>query len=307
MSRKQKADLSLVLVTIGWGASFILSKQALVELEVFNFLAIRFLMAFMISMLFFLKPMRRMNRETLTYGLGLGVVLFLAFSIQTLGLSYTTVSNSAFITGLSVVMVPLMTAAMDKRRPEVKVLIGSITAVLGLGLLTMTGSAVHFNIGDLLTLVGALFFASHIIGVGMAPKKTQAVPMALLQIGTVGFLSLLSSFVLEKPTLSMSFDTGLSMLVLALVCTAGAYIVQNVAQKYTTATRTALIYAMEPVFAAVSGFILLGELLSPIGFAGAALILTGTLLSELPILDKLYEKVRPRRLTEELEAQTESL
>lgn len=307
MSRKQKADLSLVLVTIGWGASFILAKQALVELEVFNFLAIRFLLAFAISMLFFIKPMLRMNRETLTYGLGLGVVLFLAFSIQTLGLSYTSVSNSAFITGLSVVMVPLMTAAMEKRRPEVKVLIGSITAVLGLGLLTMTGSAIHFNIGDVLTLVGALFFATHIIGVGMAPKKAAAIPMALLQIGTVGVLSLITSLVVEKPSLSMSFDTGLAVLVLALVCTAGAYIVQNVAQKYTTATRTALIYAMEPVFAAASGFVLLGEVLAPIALVGAGLILTGTLLSELPLLDRLYEKLGKKTAAEALEPQSETL
>lgn len=307
MSRKQKADLSLVLVTIGWGASFILAKQALVELEVFNFLAIRFLLAFAISMLFFIKPMLRMNRETLTYGLGLGVVLFLAFSIQTLGLSYTSVSNSAFITGLSVVMVPLMTAAMEKRRPEVKVLIGSITAVLGLGLLTMTGSAIHFNIGDVLTLVGALFFATHIIGVGMAPKKAAAIPMGLLQIGTVGVLSLITSLVVEKPSLSMSFDTGLAVLVLALVCTAGAYIVQNVAQKYTTATRTALIYAMEPVFAAASGFVLLGEVLAPIALVGAGLILTGTLLSELPLLDRLYEKLGKKTAAEALEPQSETL
>lgn len=307
MSRKQKADLSLVLVTIGWGASFILAKQALVELQVFNFLAIRFLLAFAISMLFFIKPMLRMNRETLTYGLGLGVVLFLAFSIQTLGLSYTSVSNSAFITGLSVVMVPLITAAMEKRRPEVKVLIGSITAVLGLGLLTLTGSAIHFNIGDVLTLVGALFFATHIIGVGMAPKKAEAIPMALLQIGTVGFLSLVTSFAVEAPKLSMSFDTGLAILLLALFCTAGAYIVQNVAQKYTTATRTALIYAMEPVFAAVSGFILLGEVLGPIGLAGAALILGGTLLCELPLLDKLYEKLGKKTGVENLEPQSETL
>lgn len=307
MSRKQKADLSLVLVTIGWGASFILAKQALVELEVFNFLAIRFLLAFAISMLFFIKPMLRMNRETLTYGLGLGVVLFLAFSIQTLGLSYTSVSNSAFITGLSVVMVPLMTAAMEKRRPEVKVLIGSVTAVLGLGLLTMTGSAIHFNIGDVLTLIGALFFATHIIGVGMAPKKAAAVPMALLQIGTVGFLSLVASLVVEKPTLNMSFDTGLAVLVLALVCTAGAYIVQNIAQKYTTATRTALIYAMEPVFAAVSGFVLLGEVLGTVAMIGAFLILAGTLLSELPLLDRLYEKLGKKASVKALEPQSETL
>lgn len=307
MSRKQKADLSLVLVTIGWGASFILAKQALVELEVFNFLAIRFLLAFAISMLFFIKPMLRMNRETLTYGLGLGVVLFLAFSIQTLGLSYTSVSNSAFITGLSVVMVPLMTAAMEKRRPEVKVLIGSVTAVLGLGLLTMTGSAIHFNIGDVLTLIGALFFATHIIGVGMAPKKAAAVPMALLQIGTVGFLSLVTSLVVERPTLSMSFDTGLAVLVLALVCTAGAYIVQNIAQKYTTATRTALIYAMEPVFAAVSGFVLLGEVLGTVAMVGAFFILAGTLLSELPLLDRLYEKLGKKTSVKALEPQSETL
>lgn len=292
MSKKNKADMSLILVTIGWGASFILAKHALGTLEVFNFLALRFLLAFVISLVIFIKPMLNMNRETLQYGIGLGVVLFLAFSIQTVGLSYTSVSKSAFITGLSVVMVPLILAALQKKRPEGKVLIGSLTAVVGLGLLTMTGSQFNVNVGDVLTLISAGFFAMHIVGVGSVPKTIKAIPMAILQIGTVGFLSLLMSFVTETPTLQMGGEVWFNILVLALVCTAGAYIVQNVAQQYTTATRTALIYAMEPVFAAVCGYILLGETLGVIGFVGAGLILGGTLISELPIGKWIGQEMR---------------
>lgn len=290
MSRKNKADLSLVLVTMGWGASFILSKQVLGELEVFNFLALRFLIAFMIALVIFIKPMQSINRQTLKYGLGLGVVLFLGFSIQTFGLSFTSVSKSAFITGLSVVLVPILLAAVEKKWPEPKILIGSMTAVLGLGLLTMTGGAQSINLGDVLTLISAFFFALHIVGVGAVTGRkaskelrVQAVPMAILQIGTVGILSLGLSLITETPKLPQTLSIWFNVAVLALVCTAGAFIVQNVAQQYTTATRTALIYAMEPVFAAICGYALLGELLGTSALIGAGLILTGTLISEIPI------------------------
>lgn len=291
MSKKNKADMSLILVTVGWGASFILAKQALGTLEVFNFLALRFLLAFAISLVIFIKPMMRMNRETFQYGIGLGIVLFLGFSIQTLGLSYTSVSKSAFITGLSVVMVPLLLAVIGKKLPQPRVVVGSLTAVAGLGMLTMTGSALTVNLGDILTLVSAVFFALHIVGVGSVPRTIKAIPMAILQIGTVGFLSLAMTLTTETPTLTMGADLWFNIFVLALVCTAGAYIVQNVAQQYTTATRTALIYAMEPVFAAVCGFILLGEVLGLAGIGGAGLILAGTLISELPISEWISQKL----------------
>jgi drug/metabolite transporter (DMT)-like permease len=301
MSRKNKADLSLVLVTIGWGASFILSKQVLGELEVFNFLALRFLLAFMIAFVIFIKPMQSINQRTLKYGLGLGVVLFLGFSIQTFGLAFTSVSKSAFITGLSVVLVPILLAVMQQKWPEPKILIGSMTAVLGLGLLTMTGGNLNVNLGDGLTLVSAVFFALHIVGVGAVTSpnaskgmRIQAVPMAILQIGTVGVLSLGLSFITETPKLPQTPSIWFNVVVLALVCTAGAFIVQNVAQQYTTATRTALIYAMEPVFAAVCGYVLLGEILGTSALIGAGLILTGTLISEIPI------SLSPRKATLDL-------
>lgn len=296
MSKKNKADLSLILVTAGWGASFILSKQVLSELSVFNFLAFRFLIAFIIALVIFIKPMKNMSKETLRYGIGLGLILFLAFSIQTMGLAYTSVSHSAFITGLSVVLVPLLLSAIEKKLPQFKVMVGAVLAVIGLGLLTMTGSSLKLNVGDVLTLIGAVFFAVHIVGVGYAPKETSAVPMAILQIGTVGTLSLMSSFVFERPTAVMSMGTTINLVVLAIVCTAGAYIVQNVAQRYTTAARTALIYATEPIFAALCGFLLLGEVLSGSGFLGAGFILLGTLVSELSLVDWILEKLE-RKIT----------
>lgn len=286
MSRKNKADMSLVLVTVGWGASFILAKAALGELQVFNFLSLRFLIAFVIALVIFIKPMLSISKDTLTYGIGLGLVLFLGFSIQTFGLAYTTVSKSAFITGMTVVMVPLLMAMVQRKLPHGRIVIGSLTAVAGLGMLTMTGGQMNINLGDVLTLVGAFFFALHIVGVGMVSdraKQIQAVPMAILQIGTVGVLSLGMSFAVEAPKLPATMDIWIGIIMLALVCTAGAYIVQNVAQQYTTATRTALIYAMEPIFAAVCGYIVLGEVLGTGALLGAVLILAGTLISELPI------------------------
>lgn len=281
MTKKNKADLALLFVTMGWGASFILSKAVLGELQVLNFLAIRFIIAFVIASVIFIKPMSNMSRDTLKYGIGLGVVLFLGFSIQTFGLLYTTVSKSAFITGLNVIMVPILLAGIQRRLPKPKIFLGALIAVTGLGLLTLTGGQMTVNIGDGLTLLSALFFAIHIVGVGSAPKAVQAVPMGILQIGTVGVLSLLLSVATETPKLPVLPETWVNIILLAVVCTAGAYIVQNVAQQHTTATQTALIYTMEPVFAAICGFLMLGEVLSISAMFGAVLIISGTLVNEL--------------------------
>lgn len=293
MTKRTRADIALMLVTMGWGASFILSKQVLDELSVFNFLGIRFLIAFLIALVIFIKPMRQTSRQTLTYGLALGVALFFAFSIQTFGLSYTTVSKSAFITGLNVVMVPLFLALIHKKKPQLRVLLGSLTAVVGLGFLTMTGSSLSINLGDGLTLLSAVFFALHIVGVGSVPKGVQPIQMGILQIGVVGVLNMALSFATETPKWPQTSGIWVNIILLAVVCTAGAYIVQNVAQQYTTATRTALIYAMEPVFAAGFGFVLIGEVLGMTAAFGAVLILLGMLISEVPMNLAFLNRFRP--------------
>lgn len=282
MTKQIKADLALLGVTIGWGASFILTKNALASLATFNFLAIRFILAFVVSAIIFYKNLKNIDKNTLIYGTFIGFILFAGYAIQTIGLNYTTASKSAFITGFSVVLVPIFSALLLKAFPERAAIMGAVLALIGLGLLTLDGN-LALNIGDLLTVIAALGFAMHIITVGKYTVKVDSIALAVIQIGVVGLLSLITSLIIEVPIIPVGTGVWVNIFILSLICTSGAFIVQNAAQKYTTPTHTALIYTGEPVFAAIFAYFMSGEILKPRGLFGAFLILMGMLVAEIDI------------------------
>ncbi|QOR36247.1 DMT family transporter [Clostridium sp. 'deep sea'] len=281
MTKKIKADLALFIVTMGWGASFFLTKSSLAHLNTFNFLAIRFFVAFIISSLIFIKQMLCIDKATLKYGLLIGLVLYATFALQTLGLNYTTASKSAFITGINVMLVPLLSTILLKKAPNKKTILSVIIAFIGLGLLTINKNIQGINIGDFYTFICAIACAFHILLTGKYTKKTNSIAFAVVQIGVCAVLSLITSLVYEQPVLPTDFNIWRNIFILSVVCTSGAYIVQSVAQRYTSATHTALIYTTEPVFAAVFAYIFLHEVLSIKGYVGALLIVSGMLFTEI--------------------------
>lgn len=281
MTKQVKADIALLLVTVGWGTSFLLTKTSISQMPTYNFLAIRFIIAFMISSLIFIKYMMKIGKKELKYGVMLGTILYSSFAFQTIGLYYTSVSKSAFITGFSVVLVPVFSSIITKTKLSGKVCISAVFALIGLAMLTLNRGIGDINIGDVYTLISAAIYALYIIFVGRYTVNVESISFAITQIGTVGILSLLTSFLIEKPIIPTNYNMWGSIIMLSVVCTSGAFIIQNIAQRYTTATHTALIYTAEPVFAAIFAYIVSGETLSLMGFLGAALILLGTLISEL--------------------------
>lgn len=293
MSKQKKANIGLLIMTIGWGTSFILTKAALNELEVFNFLSFRFLIGAIVSGLIFYKNILKLDKKTMLYGMGVGSLLFSHYIFQTIGLNYTTASKSAFITGTSVVMVPVIAGILNRKFPEMKVMLGAFMALFGLAMMTLNGDA-GVNIGDALSFVGAIIFALYIIVVGKYTKQVESIGFALVQIFTVGVLSVLTSLVFETPKMPTTGGTIIGIIILGVVCTSGAFIVQNIAQKYTTASSTALIYATEPVFAAIFAYLFVGEILSKVGMLGGLLILLGMLVAETDFIDNFKEALELR-------------
>jgi drug/metabolite transporter (DMT)-like permease len=281
MRKQLKADLALMAVTLGWGISFLLSKNSLDELEPFNFIFVRFFIAFVISFVMFYKRMRSVSKDTLKYGIILGVIMFLMYALQTIGLNYTTVSKSAFITGMNVVMVPIFSALFMKRIPERKVIICTFIAFVGLGLLTVDDSIGSINIGDIYTLASAVVIAFYILYVGKYTVKVDSIAMAVVQFGVVSVLSIAATFMVETPVLPVTSNIWLTMIFLSIACTLAAFVIQNLAQRYTSPSHTALIFTFEPVFAALFGYIFLRELLPAKGLLGAGLIVAGMILMEL--------------------------
>ncbi|KAB3534777.1 DMT family transporter [Alkaliphilus pronyensis] len=280
MTKQLKADLALLGVTVVWGSSFVLTKGALDYLPTFNFLAIRFIIAAFLSSIIFYKNMLSIKAETLKYGVLIGVVLFAAYALQTVGLNYTSASKSGFITGFSVVIVPVLSALLLKRPPHKEAIVGVILAIIGLGFLTID-STLLLNKGDFYTLIAAIMFALHIITVGKYTVMVDSIAMAIIQIAVVGVLSLFVTLSVENPIIPKGFDIWSSILILSMLATSGAFIIQNAMQKFTSPTHTALIYTGEPVFSAMFAYLLLGERLTGQGIFGSILILAGMLISEL--------------------------
>lgn len=288
MSRALKAHLLLVLVTFAWGATFVLIKSA-VEQDVtpllFNF--IRMLLAAATLGVVFYGEVARITRASFIDGALTGVFLWLGYEFQTTGLRLTTASKSAFITGLSVVLVPLFLIIFWGRKPSTWTTIGILAAISGLFLLTVpagengAGNWASVNRGDLLTLGCAVSFGFQIIFLGRATERHPFAQVGFLQIATAAVLMAFTVPILERPHLVWSQRVVWAILITSLLCTAAAFTIQSWAQQFTSPTHTALIFSLEPVFAWITSYVVLGERLGFRAGVGATLILAGVLISEL--------------------------
>lgn len=282
MSRLQ-ADVLLVLVTAVWGWTFPAVKDATSHFPTFPFLALRFTLGALALLPFAWRSLRRLPARGWLAGLAIGSFLFLGYAFQTFGLAHTTASKAGFITGLSVVIVPVASAFLNRRSPGRAVTAGVILATIGLALLSL-GGAMLPSPGDVLVFLCAVSFAAHILAVGRWAPSYDATAIATLQIAAAAAWSYLASMVWQPIPPLASTPSGVWVAVAAtgLLATAAAYLVQTAVQRFTTATHTALIFSLEPGFAALFGYLLAGEVLTPRSWVGAALILAGILVSELP-------------------------
>jgi drug/metabolite transporter (DMT)-like permease len=282
-TRRLRADLALIGNTLVWGTSFVIVKQAIQGVSPLLFLALRFSLATAALLLLYRAELRSQWRRpgAIRAGIIVGCFLFCGFAFQTFGLRLTSPAKSGFLTGLSIPAVPLVSALVYRIRPRVTEIAGVVCATAGLALLTLQGEALGIRRGDLLTLVCALSFAAHIVILGHYGGAVAFEMLAVMQVGTAAVLSLASFWWFEPPFIELRAGMLAAVAFTGLAATAVAFTVQAWAQQYTTATRTALIYALEPVFAWVTSFIVIGERLSVRAVFGALLILAGILLVEI--------------------------
>ena len=285
------ADLSLLLVTLIWGTTILLVQNAIDFLPPFAFNGIRFFIAALLLILCLLmwgnKQLKQLNIKLIASGMLIGFWLFLGYVTQTIGLLYTTTSKAGFITGLSVVLVPLFSMFLLKQFPSMNGVFGVLTATIGLFLLTMTDVS-SLNIGDGYVFICAISFAMHIILTGKFSSKYPTLLLTVIQITTVAILSMGSSFIFEdwkkslRSDILFSQDVIIGLVITSVFATAIAFFIQTNFQKYTSATRVALIFAMEPVFAAIAGYFWAHERLSLSALLGCCLIFLGMIFAELP-------------------------
>ncbi|HWH69626.1 MAG TPA: DMT family transporter, partial [Candidatus Sulfotelmatobacter sp.] len=296
--RTWQADLLLLFVTALWGATFPVVKNA-TDLNgggvpTYWFLAARFTLAAVLLAVFFWRKLAAAPLRTWAAGALVGSFLFAGYAFQTFGLALTSSAKAGFITGLCVVLVPVLAVLWLKRKPQPNAWLGVATATFGLALLSLNADLVP-TYGDFLVFLCAISFALHIAAVSRYAGPHDPTALAVIQIGVAALLSwalhLFETGTLAPGVPGVLWWSGPANVIVAwLICgvlaTALAFWLQNVLQPYTTPTHTALIFAAEPVWGAIFSFLLLGETLTLRGYIGAGLILAGMLLAELPIWAK---------------------
>jgi drug/metabolite transporter (DMT)-like permease len=281
--KRWRAELALVFNTLIWGCTFVVVKEALADVSTVLFLALRFSLA-TLALLALLRGAWSHPR-----GVGLairggalaGAFLFAGYLFQTLGLRFTTAPKSAFITGLTTAVAPLLAWCVYRSRPRLAEVAGVVLATVGMGMMTLEGSSWSIARGDLLTFFCTIGFAGHILVLGHFSKRVSLEVLSITQVGTAAILSLALCGWMETPYIRWRPAVVLAIVVCGLLATALAFTIQAWAQRHTTATRTALILTLEPVFAWITSFLVAGETLSGRGAAGAVLILAGVLCVEL--------------------------
>jgi drug/metabolite transporter (DMT)-like permease len=287
VSRSVKAHILLVLVTLVWGATFVQIKDALRDISPLLFNAVRITLASALLALFYRRELAAMSRAAVRAGVLVGIPLWLGFSFQTTGLRLTTPSKSAFLTGFSVILVPVLLALVWRKKVNAWTVAGVFIAFVGLYFMTVpaaNGSGWNLdsiNRGDLLTIGCAVMFALQIIFMGRAMRKHRFEGVATVEAITCAAMMWASIPVLEHAHALWSGRVIAAILVTGILGTGAAFTIQAWAQQFTPPTHTALIFLLEPVFAWITSYIVLHERLGMRAGAGAVMILGGIVVSEI--------------------------
>jgi len=277
--KQYMADGMLLVTAIVWGGGFVVTAIALEYLTAYQVMAGRFILAAIILTTIFGYRLKKASKSVIWKGIILGTILYIAFALQTVGLQYTTPSKNAFLTAVNVIVVPLIAYAVYKRRIDGYEIIGSIMAIVGIGFLSLQGS-LTMNIGDALSLACAVAFAFDIFCTNLFVQKEDAIALTIIQFITASLLGILVVVSQGDIPTTLEKEAIYSIIYLAIFSTTLAYLFQNVANQYTSATKAAIILSTESFFGMVLSVIFLHEVLTGRMVVGAILILLAILIAE---------------------------
>ena len=293
--RKYIGEIGLTITAIIWGSGFVMSALALDYYTPYQILAVRFTIGALLLGIVFHKRLRRLDKNILMQGTILGILLYAAFALQTVGLQFTTPSKNAFLTGVNVVIVPFIAFMIYKRKLDKFELYGAILALIGVAVLSLQWSS-SINIGDLLTLGCAVMFAFHIFYTGRFVSMGDPILLTLVQMMAAAVVSCIAIVSMGETSMSLAPAGVSSVLYLAVFSTTLAFLMQTVAQKHLSETKAAIILSTESVWGMIFSVVLAYEVLTFRMFIGAFIIFIAILLSE--VRPQLLRKRIPPQVKE---------
>ena len=272
MQVNHKYNIYMFIATIFFGMTYVLTKICLNYSTEFHIISFRFLIAFIVSLIFLQKKIFPIKIKEFIYSLILSIMLFLVFITMTIGVKYTTATNASFLISLSVIFIPFFSWIFNKEKPKKSIFIVLIIALIGIMLLTLDKN-LEFHIGDILCLICSLLFSFHVLITERFVKNNNPVALSVLQFAWVSLFSFLLQYPIENFVIPKNKIFWLSMVLLGVFCTAFGYIVQTIAQKNLSSTVVGFILSLEPVFSGIFGYFFLNEYLSFQQYIGAFLLL----------------------------------
>ncbi len=273
------SDLSLLIVAAMWGGGFSFTKNILQYVTPLYYLSARFLLAAAILGIIFYPKVKRANRLDIKNSMTVGIFLMMAFSTQTIGLQFTTPGKQAFITSAYVVMIPFLSFMVSKYLPSKKEIAGAVLCMIGLSLLSITRE-MSINIGDVLTLVSAFFFAGHIVSIGVYANRINTMVMNVYQFLLAGIGCGILAYLIEPVPTTLALPAVYSLAYLVVFSTIGAFMIQVTAQKYTYPTHAGIILSLEAVFGALFAYIFWSETFTTQMILGCTIIFIAILVTE---------------------------
>lgn len=277
MTQKQ-ANLILASVSMGWGTSYIFMKLCVDTISPLTIIALRFAIAFMVMMSIFYKKVIQTDAKTLKYSAIVGAVLCSIFIALLYGMKNTTASSAGFLTSTTVILVPILQTFITRKLPSKKIFRGVLVVTSGLALLTIRDDFT-FAFSSLFCIIAAFLYAVHIIITNYFAREVNTLQLGIYQLGFAALYATIGTFIFETPVLPEGVIQWSAILGLALISSAYGFVMQPIAQKYTTPESTGFLFSLEPIFSAIFAFIFLHENMGLQGYVGALLILAGVFIA----------------------------
>ena len=278
MNTQRKSELLLAAVIIARSTSFMFSKVLLRSMGQYNLLGVRSLLAFVFLAIVFNKRLGKATKKEIKAGFIFGTAFFIVMSFELAGLKRINSSTMSFLENTSVVFVPVFMALITQKLPEKRTVLRVLIAAAGVALLTLDGAAIGFGFGELLGLCAAMCYACAIIVTKKFSAGIDTLLAGVFQVGTMGVLSIIASFIFETPVLPQGPTQWGAILYLAIICSGFGFTLQPVAQSGTTAERAGTFCALSPVSAGILGMIFLHESFGPLNILGAAMVICSILI-----------------------------
>lgn len=281
-AHKLRYDALLVFVTMIWGSTFLVVKNTVRLSGPFTYLAFAYGVGALVLALIFRRRLARITRAELRNGLIIGLILFTGYALQTTGLQSTTVSKAGFITGLNVPLIPIFIFLLLRQKSSRGAVFGIVLSFAGLFFLSFNNQlTLSVGIGELLIFGAAVAFALHVVAISRFAPGADATNLVIMQIGLTSLLSFISIPLAHQPLFVPSWSFWIAVLLMGTIDVAFTLLVMNRVQQFMGGTKAALIYALEPVWAALTGLLLAGDVLSVPAWIGCACILAGMVVGRL--------------------------